>query len=132
VDILTRRGLKHIGLDFRAEVPSVRALEHLFWINEVRVAFEDEYEEMDWTSEREILAEQELRQKGQKLKHILDGILELPSANGELQYIDIKVQISKTSPGEVEEVMCGDIFTANCHALRYYVNRLSRRVVQIA
>ncbi len=90
---------------------------------------EEELEQMEWISEREIQAEQEQRQKGQKRTHIPDGILVVPSTNGKKEYIDIEVQVSKPSPGEVEDVM-GDYYSSgSVNPLRYYVNRLSRGVV---
>ncbi len=130
---LTRKGIREAGLDFRAEAPSARTLDHLYWINEVRMHLEDEYDEseMQWISERDIQAEQELRQKGQKLKHIQDGILLLKDAHDEWEEIDIEVQISKPSSGEVEEVMNDQFWTnSRNRPLRYYVNRLSRGVVR--
>lgn len=128
---LTRRGLRQVGFTFRAEAPSVRSLEHLYWINEVRMHLEEEYPTMRWISERHIQAEQELRQKGQKLKHIQDGILLLKDTEDEWEEIDIEVQISKPSPGEVEEVMNDQFWTSSRNRpLRYYVNRLSCGVVR--
>jgi hypothetical protein len=126
---LTRRGLKHAGLNFRAGAPSERILEHVYWINEVRMELEDEHPDMEWISERELWAEQKMRKKGQKLKHISDGILVLPGENGKKEYIDIEVQISKLSEGKVEEIM-GDFWKSGSeNPLRYYVNRQSRGVV---
>lgn len=128
---LTRKGLRKAELDFRAEAPSSRTLEHLYWINEVRMALEDEYDEdeMEWTSERSIQAEQKLRQSGQKLDHIPDGILTL-TKQGKTETIDIEVQISKTSTKEVREVM-GDYWSSGSfNPLRYYVNKKSRGVVR--
>ena len=128
---MTRRGLRKAELDFRAEAPSSRTLEHLYWINEVRMALEDQYDEdeMEWTSERSIQADQELRQRGQKLKHIPDGILTI-TTQGRTKTIDIEVQISKPSPKEVEEVM-GDYWSSGSfNPLRYYVNKKSRGVVR--
>ena len=131
---LTRKGLREAGLAFRAEAPSARTLEHLYWINEVRLHLEDQYDEteMEWISERSIQAEQERRTSGQKLQHIQDGILVLIGPGGQRQRIDIEVQISKPSPTEVREVM-SDQFWSHARAnrpLRYYVNRLSRGVVR--
>ncbi len=128
---LTRRGLREVQLDFRAEAPSSRTLEHLYWINEVRLALEDEYEtdEMEWTSERTIQAEQDLRQRGQKLKHIPDGILTLKTKE-KTETIDIEVQVSKPSPGEVEEVMGDYWHSESFNPLRYYVGKRSRGVVR--
>ncbi len=128
---LTRRGLREVGFTFRAEAPSVRSLEHLYWINEVRMYLEEEHPTMRWISERDLQAQQELRQKGQKLKHIQDGILLLEDADGAWKEIDIEVQVSKPSPGEVEEVMNDQFWTRGRNRpLRYYVNRLSRGVVR--
>ena len=128
---LTRRGLREAELDFRAEAPSSRTLEHLYWINEVRLVLEDEYEtdEMEWTSERTIQAEQDLRQCGQKLKHIPDGILTLKTTE-KTETIDIEVQVSKPSPGEVEEVMGDYWHSGSFNPLRYYVGKRSRGVVR--
>src|SRR6266487_4238400 len=126
---LTRRGLREAELDFRAETQSVRSLNHLYWITEVRMQLEEELENMEWISERSIQAEQEQRQKGQKRKHIPDGILVLPGKDGKKAYIDIEVQISKPSVGEVEDVM-GDYYSSgSIDPLRYYANRLSRGAV---
>jgi hypothetical protein len=126
---LTRRGLKAADLPFRAGAPSPGSLEHLYWINEVRMNLEDEHPGMEWISERALWAEQEARKKGQKLKHIPDGILVLPRANDTKEYIDIEVQISRPAYGEVEEIM-GDFWRSGSHhPLRYYVNRQSRGVV---
>jgi hypothetical protein len=129
---LTRRGLRETGLEFRSEAPSDRSLEHLYWINEVRMHLEDEYgEKMRWISERSIQAEQEKRKAGQKLSHIPDGILILPGKDGKTQAIDIEVQVSKPAPGEAQEVMSDQFWTeAPNNPLRYYVNHKSRGVVQ--
>lgn len=128
---MTRRGLRQAGLDFRAEAPSVRSLEHLYWINEVRMKLEQEHPNMRWISERSIQAEQERRRAGQKLSHIQDGILVLPGAGGKTQTIDIEVQVSKPSPTEVQQIMSDQLLRRDANnPLRYYVNRKSRGVVQ--
>lgn len=130
---LTRKGLREAGLAFRAEAPSARTLEHLYWINEVRLRLEDQYDEteMEWISERSIQAEQERRTSGQKLQHIQDGILVLLGPGGQKQDIDIEVQISKPSPVEVREVMSDQFWSRGANRpLRYYVNRYSRGVVR--
>jgi|SRR5579884_622837 hypothetical protein len=128
---LTRRGLREVGFTFRAEAPSVRSLDHLYWINGVRMHLEEEYPHMRWIGERTIQAQQELRQKGQRLSHIQDGILLLKNADGRWQEIDIEVQVSRPSPREVEEVMNDQFWSGGrARPLRYYVNRLSRGVVR--
>jgi hypothetical protein len=126
---MSRRGLREAELDFRAEKPSVRSLNHLYWINEVRMQLEEENPKMEWISERSLQAEQDQRQKGLKRKHIPDGILVLPGKGGKKEYIDIEVQVSKPSQGEVEDVMGDYYFSGSIYPLRYYVNHLSRGVV---
>jgi hypothetical protein len=129
---MARKGLRHAGLDFRAEAPSERSLEHLYWINEVRMKLEAENPKMGWVSERSIQAEREQRQKGRRYKHIPDGILLLPGSDGgpEEEEIDIEVQISKPSPQKVTEVMGGYWTSGSTNPLRYYVNKQSGGVVR--
>ena len=121
---LTARGLHHAGLDFRAEVPSNRILEHIFWINEVRLKIEEEYPDIQWISEREIAAQQDQRKKGQRLKRTPDAILVTES-----EEVDIEVQISRPSPQEVRQVMGDAYWSGSNNPLRYYVNRHSGSVV---
>jgi hypothetical protein len=125
---LTRKGLKHAGLDFRAGVP--RFFDHLYWINEVRFKLEEENPRIEWISERSIQAEQEKRRKGERLNHIPDGRIILPEPDGRQEIIDIEVQISKPSPGAVKMVMGDSYFSGSNNPLRYYVNRASQGVVK--
>lgn len=129
---MTRKGLRHAGLDFRAEAPSERSLEHLYWINEVRMKLEAEDPKVEWISERSIQAERELQPKGKQLKHIPDGVLILPGSDTESEgeEIDIEVQISKPSPQKVAEVMGGYWTSGSTNPLRYYVNKQSSGVVR--
>ena len=124
---LTARGLHHAGLDFRAEEPSNRILEHIFWINEVRLKIEEEYPAIQWISEREIAAQQEQRKKGQRLRRTPDAILVTES-----EEVDIEVQISRPSPQEVRQVMGDAYWSGSNNPLRYYVNRHSQSVVRAA
>ncbi len=126
---LTRRGLTQAGLEYRAGAPSMRLLSHLFWIVEVRMKLEEEHPKMEWISERSIQADQERRRKGERLKHIPDGILVLPTADGTEEYIDIEVQLSKPSPEAVEDVI--DPYSSGSnYPLWYYVTKASRGVVK--
>jgi hypothetical protein len=127
---ITKKGLRHAGLNFRAEAPSDRSLEHLYWINEVRMKLEEEEPKMIWISERSIQAEREQRQKGECYNHIPDGILLLPGSDGEPEEIDIEVQISKPSQHKVTEVMGGYWTSGSDNPLRYYVNKESGGVVR--
>jgi len=124
---VTRKGLHRAGLDFRAEAPSNRTLDHLYWINEVRLQLEEENPGLEWISERSIQAEQGKREKGQRLEHIPDGILVMGS-----EHIDIEVQISKPNQEDVERIMRGGLWRHLRNPLRYYVNKDSRAVVLAA
>jgi hypothetical protein len=123
---LSRKGMFHAGLPYRAEPPKDRLLQHLYYINEVRLALEEEDSSLRWVSERAIQALQEKRQKGQRLRHIPDGIL----VCGEEQ-IDIEVQISRIAQEVVEQVLRGNHWQ-NTNALHYYIGRESKTVVQRA
>lgn len=79
-----------------------------------------------WISERAIQAAQDMRQKGQRLQHIPDGILVI----GEKR-IDIEVQLSRPSLQDVVLVMRGDPWR-DANALRYYASRDAWAVVQRA
>lgn len=127
---LTRKGLNHAGLDFRAGTP--RFFEHLFWINEVRFKLEEENPRIEWISERSIQAEQEKRRKGERLNHIPDGMIIVPGSDGKQEIIDIEVQISKPSPGAVKMVMGDSYFSGSNNPLQYYVNKASKSVVKAA
>jgi hypothetical protein len=121
---LTARGLYHAGLDFRAEEPSNRIVEHIFWINEVRLKIEEENPAIKWISEREIAAQRGQLKKGQRLKRTPDAILVTES-----EEIDIEIQISRPSPQEVREVMGDAYWSGSNNPLHYYVNRHSGSVV---
>lgn len=126
---LTRRGLTQVGLGYRAEAPAMRLLSHLFWIVEVRMKLEEEHPKMEWISERSIQADQGRRRKGERLNHIPDGILVLPTEDGAEEYIDIEVQISKPSPEAVENVIDPYLSGSNS-PLWYYVTKATRGVVK--
>lgn len=130
---LTRRGLRLVERsEYHADTPSLRLLEHLYWINEVRLHLEDEYndEQMEWVSERLLQTEQELRQSGQKMQHMPDGVFIYTDDEGKSTEIDIEVQLSKTSPQKIREVMSYQAWDeGKNNPLRYYVNKLARKRV---
>ncbi len=124
---LTRRGLRHAGLDFRAEAPSKTILDHLYWITEVRLKLEEENPRLEWISERSIQAQQEKRELGQRLEHIPDAIVITAT-----ERIDIEVQISRPKQQDVERIMRGGLWGHLTNPLSYYVNKHSRSVVLAA
>jgi hypothetical protein len=124
---LTGRGLRYIGLDFRAEAPSKAILDHLYWITEVRLKLEEENPRLEWISERAIQAQQDKRERGQRLEHIPDAIVVT-----EREDIDIEVQISRPKLQDVERIMRGGLWGHSTNPLRYYVNKHSRSIVLAA
>jgi len=126
---LTRKGLRFVDLPFRAQKTSL--LDHVYWINEVRMHLEEVYPTMQWISERSLQEGKLMREGGQKRIHVSDGQLLLPGAHGEQVCIDIEVQVSKPEWNKVKVVMIGDdLWTADNHAMHYYVNKHSQRVVR--
>ena len=92
---------------------------------------EEEHPMITWISERSILAQYEQRREGQHLPHIPDGILVFTDEDGIEQQIDIEVQISRPATRKVREVMREQFWgEGENHPLRYYVNRLSHKVVR--
>jgi hypothetical protein len=123
---LSKKGLEHIGLPFRAEAPKDRVLEHIYYINEVRLALEEQDSSLRWIGERAIQAAQKQRKKGQRLQHIPDGIV----VSG-ARRIDIEVQISHPLQQEAELILRGDRWQS-ANPLRYYVSKEAKAVVQRA
>jgi hypothetical protein len=128
---LTRKGLAFVDQEYRPGVPAESLLNHLYYINEVRLALEDEYpwERLDWTSERELQHwREEMRERGSKLSHTPDAIAEVDG-----QEIDIEVELTRKPQYEIERVLCGKwVYASSTNALRYYVSRQARTTVKAA
>ncbi len=88
---LSRQGLRECQLPFNYGdgAPSSVRLPHLYYINQVRLAIEAKRPKDHWQSEREILREQGLREKGKKQPHAPDGIL-TNAENGKVTAIEIE------------------------------------------
>jgi len=99
----------------------------LYWITEVRLKLEEENPRLEWISERAIQAQQEKRERGQRLEHIPDAIVITESED-----IDIEVQISRPKQQDVERIMRGGLWGQSTNPLRYYVNKHSRSIVLAA
>lgn len=128
---LTRKGLTFAELEYRPGAPAESLLNHLYYINEVRLALEEEYswDRLDWTSERELQHwREQMRERGSKLSHTPDAIAEVDT-----QKIDIEVELTRKSQHEIERVLRGKwIFASSTNALRYYVSRQARATVNAA
>lgn len=68
---LSQQGLQHLGLPYKMWEADVNALNHIFWVNVVRLYIEETYALATWKSEREIRFE-----KG-KAGHTPDGEVDL-------------------------------------------------------
>lgn len=117
---LTRRGLHFVDLDYRYSVPAESTLMHLYYINQLRLYLEDHYddEEMEWVSERALLAEQGQRQSDTALAHLPDGIAIFK--NGE-QW-DMEVELSRKNQHDLQAILRGgESMLDEVHPVRYYV-----------
>lgn len=123
---LTRKGLYHANLPYRAEPPRDRLLEHIRWINATRLKLEEGDPSLQWISERTLQAAQQKRQKGQRLEHTPDGVI----VSG-LERIDVEVQVSRPAQQRVEQVMRGS-HGRRSNPLRYYAGASAIAVVRRA
>lgn len=127
----TWRAMRRLHLPYSAAPPAMRTLEHLFWINEVRLQLEALSEGLIWRSERSLPVNQGMRVKGQRREHVPDGLVCLPQCEGLLEEIEIEVQISRPSRKEVEDILCEASWTLpRKRPLWYFVTASSAQVVQ--
>ncbi len=131
---LTRRGLRFAELKYRYNAPSESTFTHLYYINQARLQLEEEYDddEMEWISERTILAEQKRRQKDQRLKHIPDAII-IFDPEGTAEKLDLEIELSRKSEAKLYEILRGgDDALDEIHPVRYYVSQKARAGVMKA
>jgi hypothetical protein len=88
---LTRKGLKYVDLDLRYYEPAPSRLPHLYAVNNIRLMIWARRPHDKWKSEREVRAEQDVRQKGSIIKHLPDA--ELMSANSSVIAIECELTI---------------------------------------
>jgi len=135
---LTRKGMQAANLPYRATPPADTMLTHIYSINEVRLAFEEESEEnMQWISERAILAEQEQIRKGDShLEIIPDGTLvilnQTDQRTGNPMRIDIEVQLADKDTADFVRIMRGGTYGHSSNALCYYVSPRAKNSVMRA
>jgi len=71
---LTRKGIRHIGLDYSYYRPSVGKLRHIYEVNGVRIYAESRFRQGDsWVSEREIYREMKRGERKQSRNHLVDA-----------------------------------------------------------
>lgn len=97
---LTRRGLREVGLPFKAWEPSASTASHLYWTNQVRLYVEDRHPEFDWTPERTMRCGRELQTISDSSSHIADGELH---SNGAV--VGIEVELTSKSASRRDAIM---------------------------
>ncbi|SRR5579883_94256 len=87
---LTAKGLREIGSPLRYNKPSTVRLSHLYFCNQVRLWIESRRPEDHWQSEREIKAEHQQLERGERQYHLPDAVLY--AANGKVSAIEVELQ----------------------------------------
>lgn len=102
---ITRWGLRELGLDYRYWELNVKALEHLYAVNQVRLWVESGEDKTlrggIWKSERALRAERPAASPGYARGHLPDAEVTVP--NGEV--VAIEVEISNKNPQWLREIM---------------------------
>lgn len=93
---LTRNGLRQLGLSYRYWTPTVAALKHLYWLNQVRLFIERGRQEVTWRGERDLR-----RERGKKSFHYADA--EVIRVNGVT--IGVEVEITRKRPERIVTIM---------------------------
>ncbi|MCO6450064.1 MAG: hypothetical protein J5I90_04675 [Caldilineales bacterium] len=71
---LTRKGIRHLGLEYAYYRPSVAKLRHIDVVNQVRLYAEDRFSQGDrWVSERQLLQEIKQGERAKASKHLVDA-----------------------------------------------------------
>lgn len=114
---LTSQGLKQMGFSYSYQKPSLSTLDHLYWINQVRLYVEAKRgEEIEWTSERE------MRSLGKKA-HYADAQIHY---QGKL--IGIEVELSRKKQVTILPIL--QSLTDDYETIWYFARNRVRGVVE--
>ena len=97
---LTRRGLREVGLAFKAWEPSASTASHVYWTNQVRLYVEDRHPEFEWMPERRMRCGRELQTISDSSSHVADGELHSTGAA-----VGIEVELTSKSAPRRESIM---------------------------
>ena len=97
---LTTRGLREVGLSFKAWEPSASTVNHLYWTNQVRLYAEERHPDLVWRAERYRRAGKPMQTISDSASHLADG--ELRSENG---VVGIEVELTSKSAPRRESIM---------------------------
>jgi hypothetical protein len=110
---LTAHGLHEFDLSYKLYEPSLAKLEHLFAVNEVRLAVENQRHDAGWRSERALRAGLAYT-SGQALPHIPDA--ELLTEEGATA---IEVELTPKKPRDLQLIL--QELAENYHQVWYFV-----------
>src|SRR5258708_10906773 len=135
---LTRKGLQTFSEEgYRAGgKPGVGTLEHLYWINEVRLHLEEmnnDDRDVWWTSERFLQHQHDqMKKKDQEAKHPEDGLVEIEEHGETTSEFEIEVELSRKNDAYLQKLMRGGSDGFSSRALRYYVGDKAETTVLTA
>lgn len=96
---LTRRGLRQVDLPYKPWEPSVGILNHVYWVNQVRLSVESRHAKAKWTPERE-LRQGAAMQTFDGKAHVADGELLLDRGT-----VAIEVELTAKSVARRKTIM---------------------------
>lgn len=97
---LTSRGLREVGLCFKAWEPSASTVTHLYWTNQVRLYAEERHPDLVWQAERYMRAGKPMQTTSDSSSHIADGELRSKDA-----VVGVEVELTSKSARRRESIM---------------------------
>lgn len=97
---LTTRGLREVGLSFKAWEPSASTINHLYWTNQVRLYAEERHPDFVWRAERYMRAGKPMQTISDSASHLADGELRSEEA-----VVGIEVELTSKSAPRREAIM---------------------------
>lgn len=135
---LTRKGLQTFSDEgYRASgKPGLGTLDHLYWINEVRLHLEElnnDDRDVWWTSERFLQHQHEqMKKKDQEEEHMVDGRVEIEEHGETTSEFEIEVELSRKNDAYLQNLMRGGYDGFSTRAVRYYVGEEAETTVLTA
>jgi hypothetical protein len=120
----TARLLRLLDLPYRAYEPSLTRLNHIFGVNEVRIALAEVWPQYEWISERQMRAEFTYAE-GVPLPHLPDA--RLITGNGT---IVIELEISAKHPSALSDIL--EELTNTYKTIWYFVDDRVRPTLEAA
>ncbi|MGH2764939.1 MAG: hypothetical protein ACRDKA_03340 [Actinomycetota bacterium] len=95
---LTGRGLGAVGLPWKGWTPSPGALEHVFWVGQVRLYIQRRDPARGWTSERQLRFE---APSEEHRRQVPDGVVELPDGGR----VAVEVELTEKASSRYPEIL---------------------------